>query len=199
MKVDMSFVGGKAFSKSIAKAGKNLQGVAAYTLTGCAFDARVKLQKDMGRHIHMPTPATIRGVYYTKADKNSKHPFSEVKFSPLAWKWMKYSVLGGTRTGSTLTAPVAAQKNSYGNVVAGQRASKILGVGGAFRATIGGKDGLWKREGKGLTLMHVYKTSLNYKSRLPMRKIVYAEAARAFPAKFQQNVKKALSRSVGLK
>lgn len=198
MKVDMSFVGGKAFTKSISKAGKNLSGVLPYTLTGCAFDGRIKLQKDMGKYIHSPTPATIRGVYYTKAIKGDKRPFSEVKFSPLAWKWMRYQVLGGTRTGNTLTAPVAANKNSHGNVVAGQRASKILGTGGAFRATIRGIDGLWQRGSDSLKLMHVYKSSLRYESILPMQKIVYNEATRVFPAKFKQNVKKALSRSVGI-
>ena len=197
--INMKLVGGAAFGKTIAKAGKNLSEVLPYTLTNCAFEGRAKLMKDLPKHIDRPTPATTRGVYYTKARKGTPKPFAEVKFSPLAWKWMKYQVLGGTRTGSTLTAPVAADKNGFGNVVAGQRASKILGRGGYFRATIGSTDGIWERNGKNLKLMHVYKSSLRYEKRLPMQSIVYAEATRVFKQKFKENTQKALRRSAGLK
>ena len=196
--INMKLVGGAKFGKVIAKAGKNLGEVLPYTLTNCAFEGRAKLIKDLPKHLHNPTAATTRGVYYTKAKKNTAKPFAEVKFSPLAWKWMKYAVHGGTRTGPTLTAPVAATKNAYGNVVAGQRASKILGRGGYFRATIGGKDGIWERKGGGLRLLHVYKSSLSYQKILPMQSIVYAEATRVFKAKFRENTKKALRRSTGI-
>jgi len=198
MKLSMSMAKGPVFAKTIAKAGKNLGEVMAYTLTNCAFEGRAKLQRDMGKYIHKPTGATTRGVYYTQAKKNTSKPFSEVKFSPLAWKWMRYSVLGGQRSGPTLTAPVAAKKNAYGNVVAAQRAKNILTGEGGFRATLNGTDGVWKRDGRKLSLMHVYKPSLQYRSRLPMQKIVYDEATRVFKAKFKQNVTKALKRSSGL-
>jgi len=196
--INMKLVGGAKFSKTIAKAGKNLGEVLPYTLTNCAFEGRAKLIKDMPKYIDKPTAATTRGVYYTKAKKNDRTPFAEVKFSPLAWKWMRYQVLGGTRTGNTLTAPVAATKNAYGNVVSGQRASKILGTAGAFRGTIKGIDGIWKSDSGKLRLMHVYKQSLRYESILPMQKIVYREATRVFKSKWKQNVSKALRRSTGL-
>lgn len=195
----MKLAGGPAFSKTIAKAGKSLSEVLPYTLTNCAFEGRAKLMADMPKHIDKPTSATIRGVYYTQAKKNTAKPFAEVKFSPLAWKWMKYQVLGGQRTGPTLTAPVAAKKNAYGNVVGAQRAKNILNAEGGFRATIGGKDGVWQRNGRQLKLMHVYKPSLQYRPRLPMQKIVYAEATRVFKRKWKANVEKAMRRSVGLK
>ena len=194
----MKLVGGAAFSKTIAKAGKNLSGVLPYTLTNCAFEGRAKLMQDMPKYINKPTPATVRGVYYTKAMKNTAKPFAEVKFSPLAWKWMRYQVLGGTRTGNTLTAPVAAKLNAFGNVVSGQRASKILGIAGAFRGTVKGIDGIWKRDSGKLRLMHVYKQSLRYEPILPMQKIVYKEATRVFKSKWKENVRKALQRSTGL-
>jgi hypothetical protein len=192
----LKFSNGPVFKAAMAKAAKNMSGVTAYTLTGCAFDSRQKLQNTMKSYLDKPTPATIRGVYYKKA-KPSPHPFSEVSFSPLAWKWMKYSVIGGVRSGGTLSAPVAARKNAYGNVVGSQRASKLITRPGYFRKEMGGVDGLWQRVGRGLSLQHVYKTSMRYSKRLPMQSIVYKEAAKVFPILFKKNVEKALKKSVG--
>ena len=196
--IEMKMINPAGMAKKLAGAGKAADAAFIYTLGNLAFGGRAKLQADMGKYISKPTKATIRGVYYSKA-KPGKHPHSEVRFSPLAWKWMKYSVIGGTRTGSTLSAPVAASLNAYGNVVAGQRASRQLGKPGYFRATLGGKDGLWKRgKGGGISMQHVYKRSMRYQSRLPMQRVVYGEAARLFPSKYKENMRKAFQRATGI-
>ena len=178
---------------SIAKAAANASKALPYTLTNCAFEGRKELQSTMARYINNPTPRTVKGVFYRKA-KPERNPYSEVAFSPLAWKWMKYQVLGGTRKG---TAPVAARLNSYGNVVPSQRASKLRNSG-AFRAYIGGIDGQWLRGAGGLRLMHVFKGSMQYRARLPMQAIVYGKAAKTFPVAWKKNIEIALRKSVGI-
>ena len=187
-----------SFQKSLKKVSRNMDDIMPYTLSNCAFAGRAKLQHDMPKYIHNPTPRTIKGVYYTRAKKKVKNPFSEVKFSNLAWKYMRYAVLGGTRTGSTLTAPVQANKNQYGNVTPANRAKNLLGRDDSFRATINGTDGVWQRKGSKLNLMHIYKSALNYRPRLPMQSIVIAEAKRVFPAKFAENARRALAKSAKL-
>lgn len=182
-----------AFKAAMLKTSKNVTKVLPYTLTQCAFEGRKELMAKLPAYIHKPTSATTRGVYYEKAKPAGK-PYSQVKFSPLAWKWMKFSVLGGTRRG---TAPVDATKNSYGNVVPSQRARNVLSKRNAERMTINGTDGIWLREKGSMRLMHVYKDSMQYQKRLPMQFIVYKKAASVFKQKFAENMRSAIKRGVG--
>ena len=200
--VSMKMINPGIMAKQLAGAGKEAEKAFIYTLSNLAYGGRVRLKADLSKFLDRPSPATTRGVYYTKARPGS-HPHSEVRFSPLAWKWMKYQVIGGQRTGATLSAPVAAPLNSYGNVVAGQRASKQLGKPGYFRAKMGGVDGLWGPSkgggGAGISLQHVYKPSMSYTpNRLPMQTIVYQEARRLFPSKYKENMSRAFKRVVGI-
>ena len=182
-----------AFKAAMVKTGKNVTKVLPYTLTQCAFEGRKELMAKLPAYIHKPTSATVRGVYYEKAKPAGK-PYSQVKFSPLAWKWMRLGVLGGTRRG---TAPVDATLNSYGNVVASQRAGNVLSKSNAERMTINGTDGIWLREKGSLRLMHVYKNSMQYSKRLPMQYIVYKKAASVFKKKFSENMRNAIKRGLG--
>jgi hypothetical protein len=193
MKVEL--MNAAAFKSSLNRVAKNAQKVLPYTLTQCAFEGRKELQGTLERYISKPVPATKRGIFYTKANHLDKTPFSEVRWSPLAWKYMKYAVIGGNRRGS---APVAARKNAYGNVVPSQRASRIKGNANIFRKRVNGLDGLWKKTRGGVSLMHVYKESMRYEVILPMQSIVYQKAASVFQAKFKSNMEGAIRRGVGV-
>ena len=130
-----------------------------------------------------------------------RHPHTiegDIHIQPNRWKYLKWVVDGGTKTGS-LGVPIKgnAKLNAYGNIP-GRGKDRYVKGKKQFRATINGVDGVWLKTGgkrnPGLKLMVVFKRSLNYKKIFPFYKIADKLARNMFERNMAYALRKLGSR-----
>jgi hypothetical protein len=120
-----------------------------------------------------PNPFTLKAFKINMARVNTLH--GDIHIQPNRWKYLKFAVDGGTRTGR-LPVPIKANAklNKYGNIPGRGRARLVKGKK-QFQAVINGVDGIWEKTGgkknPGLKLVVVFKRSLNYQKIFPFYKI----------------------------
>jgi hypothetical protein len=120
-----------------------------------------------------PNPFTQKAFKINMAKANTLQ--GDIHIQPNRWKYLKWVVDGGTKTGK-LGVPIKANAklNKYGNIPGRGRARYIKGKK-QFRAVINGVDGVWEKTGgkknPGLKLMVIFKGSLTYKKIFPFYKI----------------------------
>jgi hypothetical protein len=163
----------------------------AAALTDTARQGRKVVQRVMPRYLDRPTPFTVRGVLFERATKTRLA--SSVFIREEVWKYLKYQVDGGVRSGKGFIAvPARARKlNAYGNIP-GKRTGLVKG--GAYIAKRGDTLGVWKKpDRKGRSpLLVLFTSQAVYRPRFPFRRIVRRVVAKHFVKLWNKRMVQAL-------
>jgi hypothetical protein len=131
---------------------------AALGLTNTAKELAEVEKRMMVKQLDRPTPFTLRGVRYqraNKADYATGRLHSRVYIMDKQAEYLRLQIEGGTRTprGTVLTVPTKNLKlNKYGNIPGGQgRIQKLLNRKNTFQRTINGVYGVWPEASEGQT------------------------------------------------
>ena len=151
------------------------------------------LQREMVRRLDRPTPFTVNSGLYTIPANKRRFPItSVVGIKGRQWKYMRYQVQGGTRTGRGILVPVNVRLNKYGNIPRGSL-RRAMGRSDTFRAKINGVNGFWQRKKNGrLKLLAAYRPSARYKKRFDFYRIANRAARKLFPIHFNREMRNAI-------
>ena len=171
---------------------KQIPFAAMLALNDTAFQSRKVAVKAMPRFIDRPTPVTLRGLLVGRAKKAQLA--SKVFFKPFVWRYMRFQVVGGTRSSSRkIAVPGREVKlNKYGNIPGRRRG---LLTGGAYFADMGGgRTGIFKPKGKKgkRVLRAILVDSAAYKPRYPFHTIIERAARKRFKPNFERSLTRAL-------
>ena len=155
----------------------------ASTLTKLAFEAMQQEKKQAPKHLDRPTPFTIKGFRYKKANK--RNLMSEVYIDGAAANrsYMKYSIEGGIARAkkSALVHPASNSKlNKYGNLprnyVKKAMANKAKFFSGVPKGMQGDENsGIWQRYGpknnQRIRMVAQWRKSRGYQAKFPFYEI----------------------------
>ena len=112
---------------------------------------KVQLPKKLDK----PTPFTINAFAINKAKKTSL--VGDIHVRPNRYKYLKYAIEGGTRTGNIGVPTYAAKLNKFGNITGrrtglvkkkSQWIGKVNGKSGVWEKSKGGRRGIRERKAK---------------------------------------------------
>ena len=169
---------------------KQIPFATAGALNDTAFQAKALAVKAMPRFLDRPNPTTMKGLMVGKAKKTRLT--ATVFFKDFVWRYMKYQVLGGTRsTGRKIAVPSRTIRlNKYGNIP-GRRGGLIKG--GAYVAELGsGLTGIFKPKGKKTELRAILVNQATYKPRYPFHAIIERAVRKRFKKNFHRNMERAM-------
>ena len=169
---------------------KQIPFAASGALNDTAFQARTKATDELPRHIDRPTPATVKGIMVRKSKKTDLE--AAVFFKDFVWKYMKYQVLGGTRSDSRKFAVPSRQSklNKYGNIP-GRRTGLTKGLS-YFGRVNDSLTGVFKPRGKKRDLKAILVNRAVYKPRYPFSAIVERSVKDTFKKNFDKSMERAL-------
>lgn len=146
-------------------------------------------QAQMHKKLDKPTPFTVKAFKIRYAKKHAL--YGEVVIKPAQWKYLKYQIDGGTRTGKIGVPTKQAKLNKYGNIP-GRRKGLVKGKKQYMTST-----GVWERSGgksnPKSTLVVSFKSSVTYNKRFPFYKIADGVARSQFQKNFQRSIKRAIA------
>jgi len=192
---------------------KQVPFAAALGLTMTAKKVAKVEQRMMVRKLDRPTPFTIKGVRWERADKKdfaTGRLHSRVYLMPTQAEYLRFQIEGGTRTprGTAIAVPTSNVKlNRYGNLAGGQgRIKRLLAKKNTFQGTIGGVAGVWQRSKRGkrsrggsgtigqsgLKLLVAYESSAQYRPRFDF----YGIAERSVRTNVGKEMDKAIGRAL---
>lgn len=180
--------------KDIEYAQKQTRFATAVALTRTAFQIVQEEKATLPRHLDRPTPFTSRAFRYERATKDRLR--ASVYVAPIQEQYLKYQVLGGTRT-SGIVIPVEQTVNRYGNIP-GLRGGRVIHrlagrpdifVGQPKWGASYGPAGVWQRMGQGmgryLRLLMAFEQEAKYKDdRFPFFRIARAAFEKHYEAQF---------------
>ena len=170
-------------------------------------------QRKMVRKLDRPTPFTIKGVRWERADKKdfaTGRLRSRVYLMDKQAEYLPFPIEGGTRTpkGQAIAVPTSNVKlNRYGKLAGGRgRIKRLLAKKNVFQGTINGVAGVWQRpkRGKrsrggtgtigqsGLKLLVAYESSTQYRPRFDF----YGIAERSVRTNVGKEMDKAIGRAL---
>ena len=130
---------------------KQVPFAAALGLTNSAKRLAKIEQRMMVRQLDRPTPFTVRGIRWQRANKADYARgvlHSRVYIMDKQAEYLRLQIEGGTRTpsGRAIAVPTSNVKlNKYGNLIGGQgRIKRLLGRKDIFQGMIGGIAGVWR-------------------------------------------------------
>ena len=196
-----------AVSRGLGKiARKQIPFVTAQTLSALAFEAAREEKKRAPRELDRPTPYTVSGFRYKKANKRTLEALVFIAQSAPGESrdYMRLAINGGISIpqGRALTHPTKNTKlNRYGNLprtyVKKSLANKDKFFSGVPKGMTGQEHaGLWQRYGtknnRKIKMMAQWKSSRRYSSKFPF----YAIAERVIKLRsniiFNQQFKRAM-------
>ena len=167
---------------------KQIPFAAANAINATLFDVMKAEKAQMPKKLDRPTPYTMKAFKINKAKKTML--VGDIHIMPERYKYLKYAIEGGTRTGNIGVPTKHAKLNKYGNI--SMRKKGLIKNKKQFIQTINGLSGVWERSKHGTKLMVAFENSVTYKKRFPFYKIAEAVARK----KFQRNFKKSLARAM---
>ena len=195
---------------------KQIPFAAALGLTNTAKRLAEVEKRMMVKQLDRPTPFTIRGIRYqraNKADYSTGRLHSRVYIMDKQAEYLRLQIQGGTRTPSGKALPVPTKNlklNKYGNIPGGQgRIQKLLSRKNTFQGTINGIPGIWQRPAKGkrkrggygttgptgLKLLVAYEPTAQYQPRFDF----YGIAKRVVPKIVGKEMDRAIARALASK
>jgi hypothetical protein len=146
-------------------------------------------QMQITKRLDRPTPFTVKAFKIRYAKKHALH--GEVIIKPAQWKYLKYQIEGGTRTGKIGVPTANAKLNKYGNLP-GRRKGLIRG-----KKQYMNDKGVWERSGGKKNprskLVVAFASSVTYTKRFPFYKIADGVARSQFQKNFQRSIKRAIA------
>ena len=168
---------------------KQIPFAAANAINATLFDVMKAEKAQMPKKLDRPTPYTMKAFKINKAKKTML--VGDIHVMPERYKYLKYAIEGGTRTGNIGVPTKHAKLNKFGNIP--MRKKGLIKNKKQFIQTINGVSGVWERSKQGTKLMVAFENSVTYEKRFPFFKIAEAVARK----KFQRNFKKSLARAMG--
>ncbi len=157
-------------------------------------DVERNSEKRMRRVIDNPTPFTLRGHGRRRASKRSLQGSVFVKDVQAAY--LRFLEEGGTRGPKRRAIPIAQGQrlNRYGNMPKGA-IKRLLASPKVFSGVPkgGGRPGIYKRTGKGLTRMVDYVPQASYRPRLGWKDAAEKTARAQFPTHFWRAMRRAMA------
>ena len=175
----------------------------ANAINSTLFDIMKAEKYFLPKKLDRPTKYTMNAFKINKAKKTML--VGDIHVMPERYKYLKYAIEGGTRTGNIGVPTKHAKLNKHGNIP-----KKWLGLiknKNQFIATLNNISGVWERghynkkgsftsKGKSastaLKLVVAFEKSVSYKKRFPFFKIAEKVARK----NFQRNFKKSLARAM---
>ena len=155
----------------------------ASTLTQLAFQAMQEEKQQAPKYLDRPTPFTIKGFRYKKANKRNLMSLVYIDSADSKRSYMKYSIEGGVSRPkkSALVHPAKNSKlNKYGNLprnyVKKALANKAKFFSGVPKGMQGDDNsGIWQRYGtknnQRIRMVAQWRKSRSYQSRFPFYEI----------------------------
>ena len=193
----------KPIMKSLTKVQKKqIPFAAANAINNTLFDIQKAEKAQMPKKLDRPTPFTLKAFKINKAKKSML--VGDIHVMPAKYKYLKYQIEGGTRTGNIGVPTKHAKLNKYGNIPNRKRGliknknqfiGKINNVSGVWERGHYNKSGSFTSKGKSastaLKLIVAFENTVNYKKKFPFFKIADGVARK----KFQRNMRLSLSRA----
>ena len=161
---------------------------AANAINTTLFDILKAEKAQMPKKLDRPKSYSVNAFKVNKAKKSML--VGDIHVMPERYKYLKYAIEGGTRTGNIGVPTKHAKLNKFGNIP--MRKKGLIKNKKQFIQTINGVSGVWERSKQGTKLMVAFENSVTYKKRFPFFKIAEAVARK----KFQRNFKKSLARAM---
>ena len=155
----------------------------ASTLTQLAFQAMQEEKQQAPKYLDRPTPFTIKGFRYKKANKRNLMSLVYIDSADSKRSYMKYSIDGGVSRPkkSALVHPAKNSKlNKYGNLprnyVKKALANKAKFFSGVPKGMQGDENsGIWQRYGprnnQRIRMVAQWRKSRSYQARFPFYEI----------------------------
>jgi hypothetical protein len=167
---------------------KQIPFAAAQAINSTLFDVMKAEKAQLPKKLDRPTPFTMKAFKINKAKKTEL--VGDIHITPERWKYLKYQVEGGTRTGNIGVPTKNAKLNKYGNIP--MRRKGLIKKKNQFIATKGNISGVWEKTRSGLKLIVAFEKSVSYEERFPFKRIAEGVARK----KFQRNFKRSLARAL---
>lgn len=140
----------EAAQKTIERENKQARYAAAVALTRTAICAREDIQKEAKNDLDRPTPFTLRGFRYERANKRTLQ--SRVYIAPIQAEYLYYSIEGGirrkrARRGEAVPIEGNLRLNKYGNIPARAKGKikQLMAQPDTFVGSVRGIYGVWQR------------------------------------------------------
>ena len=182
---------------------KQIPFAAAQAINNTLFDIMKAEKAQMPKKLDRPTPFTLKAFKINKAKKTEL--IGDIHVMPERYKYLKYAIEGGTRTGNIGVPTKHAKLNKFGNIP--MRKKGLIKNKNQFIGTINGLSGVWERghysksgkfstQGKSrstsLRLVVAFEKTVNYDKRFPFYKIADGVARKKFQRNFQKTLKRAI-------
>ena len=202
-----------------AIAGEQVPFATALALTNTARDCSKALTEELPKYLDNPTPFTLKAFTIQRAEKATLR--ARVFAKDAQGRYLTWQIDGGDRAPSRKLQRLPAEitLNAYGNLPAGEikrlvalakagkRVSKARGakVGVSSKVDLfygdpgaGRAVGIYKRIVKGdqeflVPLVIMPQGPVKYRPRFPAERIVRDTAARVFPERFREAMRRAVS------
>ena len=174
----------KSIQRGLSKTAKRQVPFAiASTLTQLAFQAMQEEKQQAPKYLDRPTPFTIKGFRYKKANKRNLMSLVYIDSADSKRSYMKYSIDGGVSRPkkSAMIHPAKNSKlNKYGNLprnyVKKAMANKAKFFSGVPKGMQGDDNsGIWQRYGtknnQRIRMVAQWRKSRSYQSRFPFYEI----------------------------
>ena len=161
---------------------------AANAINTTLFDILKAEKAQMPKKLDRPTSYTQKAFMVNKAKKTML--VGDIHVMPQKYKYLKYAIEGGTRTGNVLVPSRTATLNKFGNIKGLKDGYKLKK--NQFKGKINNTYGVWETTKNKTKLVILFTKSATYKKRFPFYKIAEGVAKK----KFQRNFKKSLARAM---
>jgi hypothetical protein len=180
----------KRITKHLSKMQKQqIPFAAAQAINSTLFDVMKAEKVQMPKKLDRPTPFTMKAFKINKAKKTEL--VGDIHITPERWKYLKYVVDGGTRTGNIGVPTKNAKLNKYGNIP--MRRKGLIKNKKQFIQKIGNVSGVWERSKSGTKLIVAFEKSVTYEPQFPFKKIADGVARKKFQRNFKRSLAKALA------
>jgi len=167
---------------------KQIPFAAAQAINNTLFDIMKAEKAQLPKKLDRPTPFTLKAFRIKKAKKTEL--VGNIHVTPERYKYLKYAIEGGTRTGNIGVPTKHAKLNKYGNIP--MRKKGLIKNKRQFIQTINGVSGVWEKSKSGLKLMVAFEKTVNYEKRFPFYKIAEGVARKKFQRNFQRTLRRAI-------
>lgn len=168
---------------------KQIPFAAAQAINNTLFDIMKAEKAQLPKKLDRPTSFTMKGFRINKAKKTEL--VGDIHITKERYKYLKYAIEGGTRTGNVLYPTEHANLNQYGNIKGLRNGLKLKK--NQFKAKIGNTYGIWEKSKSGTKLIILFANSARYKKKpFPFYKIADGVTRK----KFQRNLQKSLKRAL---
>ena len=167
---------------------KQIPFAAAQAINNTLFDIMKAEKAQLPKKLDRPTPFTMKAFKINKAKKTEL--IGDIHVMPERYKYLKYAIEGGTRTGNIGVPTRHSKLNKYGNIP--MRKKGLIKNKRQFIQTINGVSGVWEKSKSGLKLMVAFEKTVSYEKRFSFYKIADGIARKKFQRNFQKTLKRAI-------